>query len=677
MAATLGSLGVLIALVSAIALTIQGFRVQSASTRMPVTKLRYPVYGLLGGGILSIIALEIALLTNDFSVAYVANNSTSSTPLLYKMASAWAALEGSIVLWGVILAVFVATVYFASQRLHKADALGAGALAIMGIISTFFFAMMLTISNPFEVCTQAAQVGCHLSSPFPWAPAQAALEGFGPNPLLQNHPLMAIHPPMLYIGYVGMSVPFSFAMSALVIGAGGTDWLKRTRSWTLVAWVFLTAGIVLGGLWSYEVLGWGGFWAWDPVENASFMPWLAATAFLHSAAVQSRRGMLQSWNFVLVISTFALTILGTFITRSGIINSVHSFTQSPIGPALLWFLAVTLVLSFGLFATRAHMVASAPRLDSLASREGAMLANNLILAVFAFVVLTGTLYPLIIDAITGSEVGVGRPFFDKLAVPIGFLLLLTMGIGPITPWRAARGPIVWARVRNPLRFALAVTAVGIVFGRRSLSVVLAILLGSFVIAVIARQLWDTSRKHAEKRQENLALASLHTMRSDPGYWGGQIAHAAVAILVIGMALSANLSLRTQVQLAPGDTAQFAGFDLTYVNTFDRVESNRFVTGALIQVVKNGRVVAELQPRLNQYANGRESVASPDVRGSLAGDLYLSLRAIDQSQVTLDLFWFPVLWMVWAGGFLVSVGGLWAWLVRKPAREELTTTGQPA
>ncbi|NIA25765.1 MAG: heme lyase CcmF/NrfE family subunit [Gammaproteobacteria bacterium] len=677
MAATLGSLGVLIALISAITLAIQGFRVQFASTRMPVSKLKYPVYGLLGGGILSMIALEFGLLTNDFSIAYIANNSTSTTPLLYKMASAWAALEGSIVLWGFILAVFVGTVYFASQRLHKPDALGAGALAVMGIISTFFFAMMLTISNPFEVCTRAAQVGCMSSSPFPWVHAQAALEGFGPNPLLQNHPLMAIHPPMLYIGYVGMSVPFAFAMSALMIGSGGTDWLKRTRSWTLVAWVFLTIGIVLGGLWSYEVLGWGGFWAWDPVENASFIPWLTATAFLHSAAVQSRRGMMQSWNFVLVISTFSLTILGTFITRSGIINSVHSFTQSPIGPALLWFLAVTLVLSFGLFATRSHMVASAPRLDSLASREGMMLANNLILTVFAFVVLIGTLYPLIVEATTGSTVGVGRPFFDKLAVPIGLLLVLAMAIGPITPWRAARGPIVWARIRNPLRFALAVTAVGIVFGRRSLSVAMALLLGSFVIAIMASQLWNTARRRAAKHQENLAVASLHTMRSDPGFWGGQIAHVGVAVLVIGIALSTNLTLRTQVQLTPGDTARFAGFDLTYVNTFNRVESNRFVTGALIQVTNNGGVVAELQPRLNQYTNGRESVASPDIRGSLAGDLYLSLRAIDQNQVTLDLFWFPVLWMVWAGALLISVGGLWAWLVRKPARTELTKNGQRA
>jgi cytochrome c-type biogenesis protein CcmF len=671
MTAALGSLGILIGFVSAVLLAVQGFRAQAGKT--PASSLKGPVYTLLGGGIVAMLALEIGLLTNDYSIAYIANNSTSTTPLLYKIATAWAALEGSIVLWGLILVIFVTTVYFASRKRGVSDPLGAGALAIMGIISAFFFGMMLTISNPFEVCTVAGQVGCAVSSPFPWAHAQAALEGFGPNPLLQNHPLMAIHPPVLYTGYVGMSVPFAFAMSALVMGTGGAEWLRRTRSWTLVAWIFLTVGIVLGGLWSYEVLGWGGFWAWDPVENASFMPWLAATAFLHSSAVQSRRGMLQSWNFVLVVSAFALTILGTFITRSGIINSVHSFTQSAIGPALLWFLAVTLVASFGLFAVRSHLIASAPRLDSLASREGTMLANNLILSVFAFAVLTGTLYPLIVEATTGSQVGVGRPFFDKLAVPLAFLLLLTMGIGPITPWRAAKGSVVWERIRNPLRFSLAVTAAAILFGRRGLSVVLAILLGTFVIAVIVRNLWDTARRRHEKTQERFGTASLRTMRSDPGFWGGQIAHVGVAILAIGIALSASLAVRTQVQLVPGDTTQFAGFDLSYVNTFNRVESNRFVTGALIQVAKDGRVVAELQPRLNQYANGRESVASPDVRSSFAGDLYLSLRSLDQSQVTLDLFWFPDIWMVWLGGFLAGLGGLFAWLVRKPAREPVVST----
>lgn len=670
MAATLGFLGVLVAFLSAVGIAIQGFRAQRDPKKTPILKLRLPVWGLLGGAILAMLALEVGLLTDDFTVKYIANNSTSSTPLLYKIASAWAALEGSIVLWGLVLAVFTVTVFF-SVAPRTGDRLGAGALGVLGIISAYFFGLMLTVSNPFEVCVQAAQVGCIQGSPFPWAQAVAPLDGFGPNALLQNHPLMAIHPPMLYIGYVGMSVPFAFAMSALINGKGGSDWLKRSHSWTLVAWVFLSIGIVLGGLWSYEVLGWGGFWAWDPVENASFMPWLAATAFLHSAVVQQRRGMLQSWNFVLVITTFALTILGTFITRSGIINSVHSFTQSAIGPALLWFLAVILVGSFGLFAARAHVVASAPRLDSLASREGMFLVNNLILSVFAFVTLTGTLYPLIVEAITGDEVGVGRPFFDKLAVPIGFLLLLAMGLGPVTPWRAANPKIVWNRIRGPIQFGLAMAAIGVVFKQRQLSVVLAIFLGSFVAGVIIRYLWEMSGKVARKPDMSRPAAIWRTMRSDPGYWGGQIAHLGVAVLVIGIALSNHMALRDHVELVPGETVNAAGFELHFVDTFTRPVQNKTVIGATIEVSKNGRVIDVLEPRLNQYSNTRESVASPDVRGGWDGDLYLSLRAIDANGVALDVFWFPLIWMVWFGGLLVAAGGVWAWLVKKPKRAEVT------
>ncbi|NIS20754.1 MAG: heme lyase CcmF/NrfE family subunit, partial [Thermoplasmata archaeon] len=279
--------------------------------------------------------------------------------------------------------------------------------------------------------------------------------GPGPNPLLQNHFMMAIHPPVLYLGYVGMTVPFAYAIGALSLGVAGPEWLRRSHRSTLVAWSFLTLGILLGGWWAYEVLSWGGYWAWDPVENASLMPWLVATAFLHSGIVQQRRNMLQAWNFILVISAFSLTILGTFLTRSGTINSVHSFTQSAIGPALLGFLVLVLVGSFILFSTRADMVASSPRLESFVSREGTFLINNLLLSVYAFIVLIGTTYPLILEAFTGTQVGVGEPFFNRLAVPLSFLLLLVMGFGPIAPWRTTEKGLIWRRTRNPAIVALA------------------------------------------------------------------------------------------------------------------------------------------------------------------------------------------------------------------------------
>ena len=571
-------------------------------------------------------------------------------------------------LWGLVLAVFVYTVYRGLAKRSGPDRLGAGALAIMGIVTLYFFVLMATVSNPFSVCIQPASIGCLEAAHWPWTDSLAALEGRGPNPLLQNHILMAVHPPMLYVGYVGMTVPFAFAMSALMLGASGTEWLLRTRTWTLIAWGFLTAGIVLGGLWSYEVLGWGGYWAWDPVENASFIPWLIATAFLHSAVVQARRGMLQAWNFVLVIATFAATILGTFLTRSGVITSVHSFTQSPIGPALLWFLMVVLVASFGLFAARAHVVASSPRLDSLASREGVFLLNNLLLTVFAFVVLTGTLYPMFVEAFSGSQVGVGRPFFDRLAVPLAFGLLLAMGVGPITPYRAAKSEVVWQRIKNPLRVALGAAALAVILGYRTPWLLAFIVAAFFVMSVIIRNLLVTARAVAGKRDISLPSAALRTMRNDVGYWGGQISHLGIAILALGIAISANLSVEADITLTPGSTESVAGFDITYVSAISRQEPTRFVTGALVEISKNGRVVGELEPRLNQYPTSTQSVATPEVDASWGGDLYLSLKSIDPEEVTLGVFWFPFIWLVWVGGFIAAAAVLWSRLVKKPVEK---------
>ncbi|MDH3538681.1 MAG: heme lyase CcmF/NrfE family subunit [Acidimicrobiia bacterium] len=669
MTALAGYFGILLALASAVALGLLGIRGVHDPERISRRYLDRAVLGLMAGSALAMFALVVGLLIDDFSVAYIADHSATSTPALYKVATAWAALEGSIVLWGLVLGVFTYTVYLRYRRSTEPDPLWIGALGIMGLVSVFFFGVMATIANPFQVCVEAASVGCLETSNLPWATAMAPLEGPGPNPLLQNHPLMAVHPPLLYIGYVGMTVPFAFAIAALMGGISGDAWLRRTRTWTLVAWSFLTAGIVIGGLWSYEVLGWGGYWAWDPVENASFMPWLIATAFIHSSVVQERRGMLQAWNFVLVISTFALTILGTFLTRSGIIASVHSFTQSPIGPALLWFLMVVLVGSLSLFAARVHLVASSPRLNSLASREGVFLFNNLLLTVFAFVVLVGTLYPMFAEAISGSQLGVGRPFFDRLAIPLSFALLLAMGLGPITPYRQARAAVVWERIRTPLRVALAAGAVAVLLGNRTGYLVLTVIAGTFVIAIIVRQLWVTARQSAAKQGKPLWRTIGRTMRRDPGYWGGQIAHIGVAVLAIGIGISANQGVETQVVLEPGQTLEFAGHELTYLEDFSRVEPNRNVLGARVEVTRDGKTLAVLEPRLNQYVRSSQPVATPAVDTSFRGDFYLSLTGIGGGRISLDVFWFPFIWMVWVGGLLAAAGGLFSLVVKKPARAE--------
>ena len=355
MLAFLGSAGVIAALIGSILLVVRGIR----RARGGEADIRTPGKLVLAGAVISMVAMQVALLTDDFSLAYVANHHSSATPFPFDVATAWAALEGSIILWGLVLAVFTWVVVR-----QASDRLGSAAVAVMAGVGVFFFGLMITVANPFEVCVDALATGCAASSAWPFTAADVPANGPGPNPLLQNHFLMAVHPPVLYIGYVGLTVPFAYAIGALALGVPGPEWLRRSHRSTLVAWSFLTLGITLGGWWAYEVLSWGGYWAWDPVENASLMPWLVATAFIHSGLVQQRRGMLQAWNFVLVISAFALTILGTFLTRSGTINSVHSFTQSAIGPALLGFLVLVLVGSFTLFAMRSHLVASSPRIET-------------------------------------------------------------------------------------------------------------------------------------------------------------------------------------------------------------------------------------------------------------------------------------------------------------------------
>jgi cytochrome c-type biogenesis protein CcmF len=676
MTAIVGFLGVISAAVGGLWLAYRGYRAMRGRVPATAATFRFPMWWLVGGAAVAMAALEYGLLRDDFSIEYIANNSASTTPFVFKIASAWAALEGSILLWGLVLAVYVYSAYRQLARRGDDDRLGAGALMVLGLITVAFFAMMLTVSNPFKVCIDPGAVGCFGASNLPWSGSLASLEGRGPNPLLQNHILMAVHPPMLYLGYVGIAVPFAFAMSALMLGSNGVEWLERTRVWTLIAWGFLTLGIVLGGLWSYEVLGWGGYWAWDPVENASFLPWLTATAFVHSAVVQKRRGMLQAWNFVLVIATFALTILGTFLTRSGVIVSVHSFTQSAIGPVLLWFLLVVLVLSFGLFAARAHLVASSPRLDSLASREGAFLFNNLLLTVFALVVLVGTLYPMFVEAFTGDQVGVGRPFFDRMAIPLSYGLLLAMGLGPIMPYRAARASVVWERVRTPVRLALGAGALAVVLSYRDPFLLLGILLAGFVMFVILRNLYRTAAVWAAKHDTSVPAAALRVMRNDPGYWGGQISHFGVALLALGIAVSANLSVETNVELQQGESASVAGYDITFVGQFTREESNRRVIGADIEISRDGRVLSREQPAINRYATNGQSIATPAVDESLTGDLYLSLLSVGPEGARLGVWWFPFIWMVWVGGFVTGSAVLWSRLVRKPERT-LALTGSEA
>ncbi len=658
MIALAGYAAIFVALGAAVGIVFVGIRTARSGDKQA---LRVPVLIFLGASIASFVILESAILSHDFSIAYVANNTSTTTPPIFLFAAGWAALEGSIVLWGLLLAVFT---YLVWRGLADSDGLGVLALAVMGAVSIFWFGLMATAANPFSVCTQVANGFCADTSWWPLVSTAAPIEGIGPNPLLQNHILMAIHPPMLYVGFVGFTVPFSFAIAALWRRDTGRAWLDRTHRWALVSWAFLAFGILLGAWWSYEVLGWGGYWAWDPVENSALLPLLAATAFIHSAVVQRKRGMLQAWNFILVITTFALTILGTFLTRSGVIASVHAFSQSTVGPLLLGFLALVVIGSLTLFGFRAGDVAQAPRLDSLSSREGYILANNLILTVFAFTVLFGTMYPLIVEAMSGDEVAVGRPFFDRAAVPLSLLLLLVMGVGSISPWRVASAEVLWGRLRYAIAIGLAAGALAVVIGVDSLSVVMVFALGVFVITAITLRFLDLARK----RPENLPAAFGKVFGNDLGYWGGQVAHVGLVLVAIALATTSGLAVRDSVALSPGETAVVDGYCVAYLEPFARTEPNRVVQGVTVAVMDEScsTTKAVLQPRINTYEGSSQPIGTPDVWTGWVDDVYLGIAGGSAERIELNVFVFPLQWLLWVGGLVMVAGGVIA-LGRKPSR----------
>ncbi len=659
----LGSAGMALALLGAGLLTIRGIQTARSGERR---NLEGAGRLFVVGSIVAMAALQLALLTDNFSIVYTANHHAAATPFPFDVATAWAALEGSIVLWGLVLAVFA---WFMVVRYRKSpDELGAAALAVIGAVGVFFFGLMVTVANPFEVCVQAAEVGCVESSPWPFSSVVAPADGPGPNPLLQNHFMMAIHPPMLYLGYVGLTVPFAYAIGALALGVPGPEWLRRSHRSTLIAWSFLTVGILLGGWWAYEVLSWGGYWAWDPVENASLMPWLVATAFLHSAIIQQRRGMLQAWNFILVISTFALTILGTFLTRSGTINSVHSFTQSSIGPALLGFLVLVVVGSFTLFSFRADIVSTSPRVDSMLSREGAFLINNLLLSVFAFVVLIGTTYPLLVEAFTGTQVGVGEPFFNRLAVPLSFLLLLVMGFGPVTPWRSATWAQILERTRVPIVVALAAGLITALVVTRNGWVVLSITLGVFVLGSISGLASHQIQRRTAKTGESYFAAARRVFSGDGGFWAGQLSHSGIVLIAIGIAFAANLGAHLETTIEQGETIEFEGFEITYESPFFRATDSKRTQGVRLSIHEDGQFLGTLEPAANFFGDSDTGISTPDVLHGLRGDLYATMLGLpSEGSTNLNFDTSPLIWVLWLGGLTSATGGFLAYRARHRER----------
>ncbi len=609
-----------------------------------LTRTRWAVNAFAVCTIAAALVMEVALISHDFSVSYVAQVGSLATPLHITIVSLWSSLEGSILFWAAVLGVYAA--WFARRKPAEAEPYMGYALSAVLVVGLFFSFLLAGPADPFVP-----------------TPAPVPTDGPGPNPLLQNHLLMIIHPPALYLGYVGMTIPFAIAVAALAAGKVGPAWGDELRKWLLVPIAFLTMGIMLGGWWSYEVLGWGGYWAWDPVENASFLPWLTAIAALHSVVVMRRKGSLKAWTMVLVLVTFLLTILGTFLTRSGVVNSVHSFTQSPIGPLFLGFLGVISIAVIILLALRVDRLEAGPTRFRADSRENAFLWNNLILVGMTFTVLVGTLFPILKEALQGVKVSVGEPYFNRMSVPMFFALLLLMAWGPSLPWGGGR----MDAARPTLLAALGVGAVAVV--------VLLVLgtgwatagtLGACAIAsvVTIRELVLPAMRRRGKG-ERVSRAVVESTRRSPARFGGYLAHLGLIVTFAAIAISSLHQESAERVLAMGETLEVGGYQLVPREVAWRPQPHLDAQVAVVDLSKGDRKLPQLEPALNHYRGMREPLGTPAVRTALTHDLYLTLMSVGDGVVGIRAIVTPAVLWVWIGPIILILGTLIALV---PARQ---------
>ena len=596
--------------------------------------------------VLASAGLWTALFTHDFSIKYVASFSSANLPKVYTFTAFWAGQSGSLLFWALILGIYSSiAVYNNRARNRELMPYVSGTLAVVMI---FFLAMLCLGANPFERLD--------------WIPP----DGRGMNPQLQN-PGMAIHPPNLYLGYVGTTIPFAFAIAALITRRLDAEWLTAIRKWTLISWFFNTTGIVLGMWWAYVELGWGGYWAWDPVENASLLPWLVNTAFLHSIMVQEKRGMLRKWNVTLVVSTFLLSIFGTFITRSGIISSVHSFAQSPVGTWFAAFLLVSIIITAYLVTTRLDDLEAKANLESMVSREAAFLYNNVVLVGIAFSVLWGTIFPIITEAVRGEKITVGPPFFNAVNVPLGLTLLLLTGIGPLIAWRRASVANLQRQFATPVLAGLTVGFVLFIFGMRDFTAIIAYTFGGFVAMTVIQEFYKGVGARHRMYGESLVPAFGRLISRNRRRYGGYIVHMGVVIVFAGFA---GLAFKKDydVTLRDGDSKELTDpfghkwrFVSQGISRYDLL--NRQVTALALDLSRDGKREGVLTTEKRQHVDSRgaptfEPSTEVGIREAWRQDVYVVLAGVGENQAAeIRITFNPLVRWVWLGGGLMALGGL--------------------
>jgi cytochrome c-type biogenesis protein CcmF len=613
-----------------------------------VETARRIAFAVLGTMVVVDGAMLAALLSNDFGLRYVAGNSSRETPVFFKVLSLWAADDGSLLFWNLILAGYVAAV---AIRLHRyRPPTYPYALSVLFGVQAFYLILVNGPARPFATL------------------AQAPADGRGPAPLLQNHPLMAVHPPFLYLGFIGFTVPFAFGVAALLAGGGSDSWVSIIRRWTLLVWCFLTVGLVLGGVWSYSVLGWGGYWAWDPVENVALLPWLVSTAFLHSIMLQERRGMARLWNVALVISAFALTTFGTFLTRGSVLSSVHAFAQSAVGPAYLAFLGAVLLGGFGLVAWRLPALRTPARLESTVSREAAIVGNNMLLLAATAIILLGTVFPLVVEATTGEQITVGGPYFQSALAPVFLLVLLLAGTAPLLPWRVVNRDRAVRRLRLPVLAAALVVVVAAAAGLRDLYAAAGFGLATLVLVGNGQEIATglaVGRRHG---------GMLRTLVRGRRRYAGLTVHIGLALVAAVITASINLAEQTQVTLRTAESTVFAGHTLRYTGLETDRQPQRIVLTAGVDVSGDGR----LTPRMNLYPAATEPIGSPSIHRGLLRDLYASVVSLqdDGNSATFRFYRNPGITWLWIGGVVMALGGVAAaWPARRRRGEEAAVAAE--
>lgn len=623
--------------------------VESARLAMLLT------FPLLTLGSLSLIYL---LVNGNYEVQFVQSVTSSSMPLYLRVTALWGGQAGSLVFWSWLMSAFASAV---TLRKWNRDQEFLPWVIVVSLITLAFFLLLVIFSqNPFMRYWQAFPGQQPVAAMF--QPAGYSLftpsDGQGLNPLLR-HPGMIIHPPMLYLGFVAFVIPFAFAIAALITGRTDDRWIRLTRRWSLIAWLFLSLGLILGGRWAYDVLGWGGYWGWDPVEIAAFMPWLTGTAFLHSVMIQEKRGMLKHWNMILIILTYSLVIFGTFLTRSGVLSSVHAFAESDIGPLFFAFIGITFITSLSLLLRRWDSLKSQAQMTSMLSREALFLLNNLLFISILVVCFWGVMFPLISELVTGQKATVGADFYEPATAPLFGGLLLLMGVAPLAAWRHSTVQTLGRAMWKPALASVVVVVILLVSGMRSIAALLGFWLAAYVAFVTLYEIWRAAYARNQAHGENILQAMWNLSRRNRRRYGGYIIHLGVVLMAIGIIGIEIFQTQTQRTVGVGEEIALGDYSIRYESLADFIhEDGRNVSRAVVSVFKNGDFITELYPRKDYYFEAQQSMTIPGVRSTMEDDFYVLLvdwEPVSMQGATFKVYHNPLVNWLWLGGFVFILG----------------------